>query len=207
MKNTWFEISLGSLTSLFPDFPSMCLSCQEKLRQHFMSKMSNSEIPSQKPQKPRGTFRLPGRWNEISAFLLAAVSVLPWLCLVWWPLSWQRFLSQPAARSPPSCSPLKADVQGWLRYDALLRAASIPWLQWWDGMPPRKAGEEAQEDLKPKVWAELLGLKLCWCHSKWSVTQLKQTELGQCEAGMGEGLERLDLILYLSLLYRLFYGS
>lgn len=73
MKNTWFEISLGSLTSLFPDFPSTCLSCQEKLRQHFMSKMSNCEIPSQKPQKPRGTFRLPGRWNEISAFLLAAL--------------------------------------------------------------------------------------------------------------------------------------
>lgn len=129
MKNTWLEISLGSLTSLFPDFHRMCLSCQEKLRQHFMSKMSNCEIPScsstGQPQKAGGKSRLTGRWNEIAAFLPPALC----LCVpcgsvwLWWPLSWQRFLSQQKAHSPPSVQAIKSRCAG----RALMWCTPVGW--------------------------------------------------------------------------------
>lgn len=167
MKNTWLEISLGSLTSLFPDFHGMCLSSQEKLRHISWVKRAIVRFlhKSLKNQEENSGWQV----GEMESCFSPAVFVCsPWLCLEWWPLSWQRFLS------PPSCSEqMCRDGSAMMPSPGL-----IPFLGWSAGMPPRKAGEEAQEDLKPKVWAELLGLKLCWYHSKWSVTQLKQTELG-----------------------------
>lgn len=112
-----------SLPRLFPQ--DLCLSRQEKLRTHFMSKISNCEIPPQKSlKKPKKN----PDWQAGEMKLLLFSSLLcvcaprgsAWL---WWPLRWQGFLSQQTAHSPPSVQAIKSRCAG----RALLWCTPVGW--------------------------------------------------------------------------------
>lgn len=138
MKNTWLEISLGSLTSLFPDFHRTCLSCQKKLRHISWVKEAIVRFLHVPPHKSLKKQEEISGWQTgdiklLLLFSLLCVSVFPVALFGCGDLSAgsDSFPSKLHVPLPP-WGLLKADVQGELCYDALLWADFIPWLGWWD---------------------------------------------------------------------------